>query len=149
MPDITTMTQLYVKATHRLAKKLHPRLRYDKRQKGLKHVFSILKAPFTKHALLAKSSMVDPLKIIFSDDDLNQHSFSDEDKQTGFLSGSTKTDPDDKQEQVNTWSFSHLSLQELFMSLGLLLQDSCTDLSKLLREENENMVKRYEIVITL
>ncbi|KAK2156295.1 hypothetical protein NP493_1980g00017 [Ridgeia piscesae] len=62
IPDMTTMTQLYVKATYRLAKKLHPRLKPDKGQANLKHVFRILKAPFTKHAQLAKYGMENQLK---------------------------------------------------------------------------------------
>ena len=146
IPDMTTMTQLYVKATYRLAKKLHPRLKPDKGQANLKHVFRILKAPFTKHAQLAKYGMENQLRVIFSDDDLEQHRFSNDDKLTGFLSGTTKTDPDDIQEKVNTWSFSHLSLQEFFMSLGLLLQSPRTNLPMLLQKGN--MVKQYEIVIT-
>ena len=146
VPDIKTMTQLYLRATHRLGKKLHPVLKNHQEEAGLKYVFDILMEPFRKHACLAKDCMTDPIRILFYDDDLERHGFSNQDKLTGFLSGSKKTDPDDREEKLNTWSFSHLSLQEFFSSLGLLLQYPYTDLSMLL--EKENMVKRYEIVIT-
>ena len=142
---MATMTQLYVKATHRLGRKLHPSLKYDNTDPGLKTVFRILKEPFLKHAALAKDCMTNPLKIIFYDDDLDQHEFNDEDKQSGFLTGSKKTDPDDRESKVNSWSFSHLSLQDFFAAIGLL-QCPCTDVWMLL--ENDNFIKQYEIVIT-
>ena len=143
VPDISTMTQLYVKATHRLGRKLHPSMKFDDRDLDLEQIFSILKEPFLKHAALAKDNMTRPLKIIFYDNDLRQYGFEDEDKQTGFLSGSKKADQDDREIRRNTWSFSHLSLQEFFAVVGLI-QGPRTDVWKLL----EGSVKQNEIVIT-
>ena len=143
VPDIRTMTQLYVKATYRLGRKLHPSLKGDERDLDLEQIFRILKEPFLKHATLAKDNMTHPLKIIFYDNDLRQHLFKDEDKQTGFLSGSKKMDPDDREIRRNTWSFSHLSLQEFFAAVGLI-QGPRTDVWELL----EGSVKQNEIVIT-
>ena len=145
VPHIKTMTQLYVKATHRLGRKLHPSLKYDDTDPDLERIFSVLKEPFLKHAALAKDCMTTPLKLIFYDVDLKQHGFEDVDKQTGFLSGSKKTDPDDSQTKRNSWSFSHLTLQEFFAAFGLL-QGSRSGVWMLL--QNENFVKQYEIVIT-
>ena len=144
MPEIRTMTQLYVKATHRLGQKLHPSLKYDETDPSLERIFNVLKKPLLKHAALAKDCMTNPLKLIFYDDDLNHHGFDDEDKRTGFLSGSKKTNPHDNATKINTWSFSHLSLQEFFASLGLL-QGPCADVWLLL--EN-TLVKQNEIVLT-
>ena len=143
VPDIRTMTQLYVKATHRLGRKLHPSLKFDDSDLDLEQIFSILEEPFLKHAALAKDNMTRPLKIIFYDNDLRQYGFEDEDKQTGFLSGSKKMDPDDREIRRNTWSFSHLSLQEFFAVVGLI-QGPHTDVWELL----EGSVKENEIVIT-
>ena len=145
VPDIRTMTQLYVKATHRLGRKLHPCLKSNVKDLDLEEIFSILKEPFLKHATLAKENMTRPLKIIFYDCDLRKCGFEDEDKQTGFLSGSKKTDQDDREIKRNTWSFSHLSLQEFFAVVGLI-QGPRTDVWKLLADDNS--VVQNEIVIT-
>ena len=146
MPEIKTMTQLYVKATHRLGRKLHPALKEDNREFDLKAIFGILKAPFLKHAGLAKESMMHQLKLLFYDEDLERHGFDEVDKQTGFLSGAMKTDPDDRDTTIRSWSFSHLSLQEFFAAIGLVLLGSTDDVRKLL--ENTNSTKQYEVVIT-
>ncbi|KAK2160549.1 hypothetical protein NP493_1639g00014 [Ridgeia piscesae] len=146
MQTIQTMTQLYVKATHRLGRKLHPALKEDKGELDLKAIFGILKEPFLKHAALAKESMMRQLKILFSDEDLERHGFDEVDKQTGFLSGARKANPDDRDATIRSWSFSHLSLQEFFAAIGLVLLGSTDDVRKLL--ENTNSTKQYEIVIT-
>ena len=144
-PEIQTTTQLYVKATHRLGRTLHPSLKKDNTDHTLEIDFNVLKDPFVKHAALAKECMTDPLRIIFYDDDLKKHGFDDLDKQTGFLSRSKTTDPRDKDSPRNSWSFSHLSLQEYFAAVGLLLRPR-TDVWREL--ENDSFVKRNEIVIT-
>ena len=145
VPDIRTMTQLYVKATHRLGRKLHPSLKFDDRDLNLEQIFSILKEPFLKHATLANDNMTRPMKIIFYDNDLRKYGFKDEDKQTGFLSGSKKTDPDNSDSRRSTWSFSHLSLQEFFAAVGLI-QGPRTGVLRFLVDDNS--VKQNEIVIT-
>ena len=144
--DITTMTQLYTKATHRLGSKLHPSLKYPKTDTDLETDISMLKMSFLRHAALAKDCTANPLKLIFSDEDLKQHSFEEVDKQAGFLSQSKKVDPRDRDKKLNTWSFCHLSLQEFFAALGLL-QGSLDDAIRMLLD-NEASVKWYEIVIT-
>ena len=127
-PEIKTMTQLYVKATHRLGRSLHPDLKDDKRHLDLEHMFSILKAPLRKHAELAKEAMTHELKLLFSDQDLEHHGFADKDKQTGFLSGSRKANPNDRTTTTSSWSFSHLSLQEFFAATGLVVLGQRDDL---------------------
>ncbi|KAK2176435.1 hypothetical protein NP493_661g01033 [Ridgeia piscesae] len=146
MPEIKTMTQLYVKATHRLGRKLHPELKDDKRELDLDHLFSILKAPFRKHAGLAKEAMTHELKMLFSDKDLERHGFDDKDKQTGILARTRKASPNDRTTTTRSWSFSHLSLQEFFAATGLVVLGSTDDVWKLLK--NINSTKQYEIVIT-
>ena len=147
MPEIKTMTQLYVKATHRLGRKLHPSLKEDRRELDLRAIFGILKQPFLKHAGLAKESMTDQLKLLFYDEDLEKYGFDEEDRQTGFLSASRKADPDDRATTLRSWSFSHLSLQEFFAATGLVVLGPRDDVWKLL-ENPENSIKQYEIVIT-
>ena len=58
----------------------------------MREIFRVLNPPLRKHSALAKDSMTHPLKLIFDDDDLARHGFTEEDKQTGFLSGSNKID---------------------------------------------------------
>ena len=141
--DTKTMTQLFVNATYQLAKKLCPSLKYPKGNQSSKKVLLDLQEPFRKHGALAKDGMTMPLKLIFDDADLTKHGFTDEDKQTGFLSGSEKTDPHDREATTNTWSFTHLTLQEFFGAYGLL-QDSYI-LNLLI---NKASVKQNEMVIT-
>ena len=142
--DTKTMTQLFVNATYQLAKQLCPPLKYPKGNQSSKKVLGDLQEPFRKHGALAKDGMTMPLKLIFDDADLTKHGFTDEDKQTGFLSGSEKTDPHDREATTNTWSFTHLTLQEFFGAYGLLQPDS--DILNLL--SNKASVKQNEMVIT-
>ena len=143
--DMQTMTQLFVKATHRIGRKLHPSLKNDSKDRDLGGIFSILKGSFLKHAALAKSGMTNPLKLIFDDADLEDNQFSTDDTQTGFLSGSKKTDPNDTHTYKDTWSFSHLTLQEFFGAFGLL-QGSDEAILELLRKKESR--KQNEMVIT-
>ena len=143
--DMKTMTQLFVTATYRIGKKLHPILKYDSKDREQEEILSVLKESFRKHAALAKSGMTNPLKLIFSEYDLTRKEFTDVDKQTGFLSGSNKTSPYDTQTHTRTWSYSHLTLQEFFGAFGLL-QGPEKDVLKLLR--NKESRKQKEMVIT-
>ena len=147
VPEIHTMTQLYVKATHRLGRKLHPSLRKDKRELDPHAIFGILKQPFLKHAGLAKESMTDQLKLLFYNEDLEKYGFVEEDRETGFLSASRKANPDDSATTLKSWSFSQFSLQEFFAATGLVVLGPRDDVWKLL-ENTENSIKQYEIVIT-
>jgi len=143
--DVNTMTQLYTKASHQLGERLHRRLKTDKTDLDTREIVRVLKPSLLKHSALAKDGMTQPLKLIFDDDELKTHGFSEEDKQTGFLSGSKKTDPDDRHKYRNTWSFTHLTLQEFFGSYGLL-QGQRTDILK--RLDSEESIKQNEMVIT-
>ena len=143
--EMKTMTQLFVKAAHRHPKQLHPSLKGPSRKQNLTEIFHVLKKPLQKHVALAKDGMTMPLKLTFDDDDLAKYEFTEEDKQTGFLSGSEKIDPDDDHTTTNTWSFSHLTLQEFFGAYGLL-QEPHTDILALLN--NEVYRKQNEMVIT-
>ena len=143
--DVKTMTQLYTKASHRLGRRLQPHLKTATTDLGMKEIFSVLKPSFLKHSALAKDGMTHPLRLIFDDDDLERHKFTEEDKQTGFLSGSKKTDPDDRDTYKSTWSFTHLTLQEFFGALGLL-QGQHTDILE--RLDSEASINQNEMVIT-
>ena len=141
VPSIRTMTQLCVTATCQLGRKLHPSLKFDERDLDLEQIFSILKEPFLKHVALAKDNVTRPMKLVFCDDDLRKYGFEDEDKQTGFLSGSKKMDQDDREIRRNTWSFSHLLLQEFFAAVGLI-QGPRTDVWKLLADDDNDDITK-------
>ena len=111
----------------------------------MREIFRVLNPPLRKHSALAKDSMTHPLKLIFDDDDLARHGFTEEDKQTGFLSGSKKSDPDDRHIYRCTWSFTHLTLQEFFGAYGLLRGQHTNILKHL---DSEASIKQNEMVIT-
>ena len=48
-----TMTQLYVNAAMNLARKLHPRLKYDHADMDVEDVLQVITDPFKKYADLA------------------------------------------------------------------------------------------------
>ena len=147
VPHIKTMTQLYVETTYRLARALHPELKYNQ-DTDFDTTFTVLKDPFLKHAELAKTNcMANPLKLICYDDDLRHHGFRGVDNKTGFLARAKKMVPDSFENDRNSWSFSHLTLQQFFAALALLKDTgSSSDMAKIC--ESRASVNKYDMVIT-
>ena len=140
------MTQLYVETTYRLARALHTELKGT--NIDFKKIFTVLKDPFLKLADLATTNcMANPSKLIFYDKDLRDHDISDVDIKTKFLHCSKEMVPDSFENDRNSWSFSHLTLQQFFAALALLRDTgSSSDVAKIC--ESRASVTKYDMVIT-
>ena len=112
-PVVATMTQLYVMAVINMAMKHHPSMKSSSTRIHSRTFYDIMGKSFRSHAALAKHFAVSTQrKIILYEDDLERFDVGDEDRRTGFLVES-HTRP--------CWSFHHLSIQEMFAAVGLLL----------------------------
>ena len=120
-PSVNTMTQLYVLAVTNLAKKLHPSLKSINSPIDQKKFFDTVGKSLKNHAELAKHcTMSTPLRIIIYEDDLDTFGVCGADKHTGFLAESVTRDLDAIGWTRKCWTFSHLTIQEMFAAIGLL-----------------------------
>ncbi|KAI0214345.1 hypothetical protein LSAT2_000587 [Lamellibrachia satsuma] len=120
-PSVNTMTQLYVLAVKNLAKKLHPSLKSINSPIDQKKFFDTVGKSLKNHADLAKHcTMSTPLRIIIYEDDLDTFGVCGADKHTGFLAESVTRDLDAIGWTRKCWTFSHLTIQEMFAAIGLL-----------------------------
>ena len=119
---VRTMTRLYVLAAINMAKK-----HWKKHIPSLEHERTFddkLGKTVRCHAELAKHcTMSTPLQIITYEEDLKTFGISEEDRHTGFLAESeTKRLKGRFTHRIHRcWSFHHLSIQEMFAAVGLLL----------------------------
>ena len=139
---VRTMTQLYVLATINMAKKHGT--------KSLEHERTfddMLGTSVRCHAKLAKHcTMSTPLQIIMYDEDLEEFGISDEDRKAGFLAESETKRLKGRltHRRHRCWSFHHLSMQEMFAAVGLLLGPR-EDLMKLI--QHEQSARQHEVLI--
>ena len=143
---ISTMSQLYVFAVINLARHLHPSLKQVKEQINAETIFAKVGNSFKKHAGLAKyCTMSKPLRIIIYKDDLEAHDICETDKHTGFLAESATRDLIGSGFKRRCWTFHHLTMQEMFASIGLL-RGPPEGLLKLI--DDETSVSQHEVLIT-
>ena len=149
VPVIKTITQLYMNASINSARKLHPRLKYNRAEMNVKGVLKMVTEPFKKYADLAKHCMMTvPLKIIFYEGDLERVKLrvdNADDMQCGVMTQSRKRDTNVPTMTCTCWSFNHLTLQEYFSAIGLL-QGSTVDIWQLLVDKSA--IYKHEVVIS-
>ena len=141
---VATMTQLYVMAVINMARKHHPALKSSSTEIGSKTFYDMMGKSFRSHAALAKHFTVSTqLKIILYEEDLVQFDITEEDRRTGFLAQSHTKDRT-KCFTRPCWSFHHLSIQEMFAAVGLLLGPR-KELMKLVEDKDSTL--RHEVLI--
>ena len=143
MASVRTMTQLYVYAIMHLVRKLHPLLRNDRNELDAKAVFSKVGASLRSHAKVAKRcTMRSPLQLILYDEDVEE--ISTDDRQSGFLDQSLTTDKITREQSRRCWSFTHLTIQEFFTAVALLM--TIDDISQL--TQSRQSIRKQEVVLT-
>ena len=141
---VRTMTQLYVLAAINMAKK------HGKKHKSLEHEGTfddMLSKSVRCHAKLAKHcTMSTPLQIIMYDEDLEEFGISEENRQTGFLAESETKRLKGRltHRRHRCWTFHHLSMQEMFAAVGLLLGPR-EELMKVI--QNKESARQHEVLI--
>ena len=144
MASVRTMTQMYAYAIMHLVRKLHPLLRDDPRQLDSKAIFSEVGPSLTSHAKVAKRcTMRSPLQLILYNEDVEE--ISTDDRQSGFLDQSLTLDEVTRERSQQCWSFTHLTIQEFFTAVGLLM-GPVDDISQL--TESEESIRKQELVLT-
>ena len=144
MASVRTMTQMYAYAVMHLVGKLHPLLRNDTSQLDSKAILSKVGPSLTSHAKVAKRcTMRSPLQLILYDEDVEE--ISTVDRQSGFLYQSLTLDEVTREQSQQCWSFTHLTIQEFFTALGLLM-GPVDDISQL--TESEESIRKQEVVLT-
>ncbi|KAI0224126.1 hypothetical protein LSAT2_024851, partial [Lamellibrachia satsuma] len=120
VPTMNTTTDVYVQATLRSVSKCHPRLKYNKENTCLEKLFPDIKEPLSKHADLARHSMMSsPPQFIFQKDDLDKFGFDADDINCGFLVVSQTRDPRFKGTTKPCWIFRHATMHAFFCAIGL------------------------------
>ena len=146
VPVIRTVTELYVYMTINMARMLHPRLKY--KEVEVEDVLQVITEPYRKYAALAKQCvMTVPQRIIFSEEDLNNVGLredSADDMQCGIMMQSRKRHNHVQGMYRMCWSFNHLTLQDFFSAIGLLL-GSDDDIWQLLQDESS--IRKHEVII--
>ena len=146
VPVIRTITQLYLQATINMARKIHPRLKFEEVE--LEDVLKVVTEPFRKYAALAKQCVMSiPLRIIFFEEHMEEVGLcvdNPDDMECGVMTRANKRDERAPTMTKSCWSFNHLTLQEYFSAISLL-QGSAEDRDELL--EDEYSVHQQEIVI--
>ena len=137
-----TMTRLYVLAIINMSRK-HG-MKHISRTQHKTPVDDKLGVSVKRHAGLAKScTMSTPLQIIMYENDLQLFDIGEEDKQRGFLAESVT-----KNRAAcfirPCWSFHHLTVQEMFAAVALLLGPR-EELMKLV--EDPSTITRREVLI--
>jgi len=142
---VNTMTQLYVISAVNMARKHHPSLKYSRTPIDSDTFYVKMDKSLKSHAALAKHcTMSSPLQIIFYEEDLEKFDIEDEDRRTGFLA-ETKTTGRTVCFTQPCWSFNHLTIQEMFAAVGLLLGPE-EELMKLV--EDETSIRQREVLLT-
>ena len=143
MARVRTMTQMYVYAIMHLVRKLHPLLKNDPSQLDSKVIFDKVGPSLTSHAKVAKRcTMKSPLQLILSDEDVKE--ISTDDRQSGFLDQSLTLDKGTRERSQQCWSFTHLTIQEFFTALRLVM--TVDDISQL--TESRESIRKQEVVLT-
>ena len=141
---VATMTQLYVMAVINMARKHFPAMKSSSTRIGSKAFYDMMGKSFRSHAALAKHFTVSTqLKIIFREKELDEYDVRDEDRRAGFLAESHTKDRT-KCFTRPCWSFHHLSIQEMFAAVGLLLGPR-RELMELVKDNNSAL--RHEVLI--
>ena len=141
---VATMTQLYVMAVINMARKHYPAMKSSSTRIGSKAFYDMMGKSFRSHAALAKHFTVSTqLKIIFREKELDEYDVRDEDRRAGFLAESHTKDRT-KCFTRPCWSFHHLSIQEMFAAVGLLLGPR-RELMELVKDEDSAL--RHEVLI--
>ena len=143
MASVTTMTQLYVYAIMHLIRKLHPLLKDDPKVFDDKEVFSKVGPSLTSHAKVAKRcTMRSSLQLTLYDEDVKE--ISTEHRQSGFLDQSLTKDEVTPEKSRKCWSFTHLTIQEFFTAVALLMTGD--DISQL--TASRQSIRKQEVVLT-
>ena len=144
MASVRTMTQMYAYAIMHLVMKLHPLLRNDPSQLDSKAILSKVGPSLKSHAKVAKRcTMRSPLQLILYDEDVEE--ISTVDRQSGFLDQSLTLDEVTRERSQQCWSFTHLTIQEFFTAIELLM-GPVDDISQL--TESRESIRKQEVVLT-
>ena len=144
MAAVRTMTQLYVYAIIHLVTKLHPKLKDNPKNLDSEAIFNIVGLSLKNHAKVAKcGTMTSPIQLIFNKGDIKD--ITPEDRQSGFLEELLTMDPLTRERSRTCWSFTHLTIQEFFTAVGLLMEP-VDDISQL--TESEESIHKQEVVLT-
>ena len=116
----TTVTQLYTRSVMNLVRAHHPDFK-DLESVVVKQVITELREPLLNHARLALTGMRKlPVQVTFTDEEIKKFNLQTEATNCGLLAVSKEKDTVNSKTHICTYSFNHLTMQELFAAVALV-----------------------------